>query len=138
VLEVEVPARVEYVSLLRMLVSTYAASHSDLDDDRLDDLRLALSEACNLVVGAGGPGDRVLVVVCRDVPDALLLDVHDGRGTTIPEPGAVGALPAPEDLDSDTDLPLELIRALVDEVDRTVQDGTSSLRLTMRFAPPAA
>ena len=131
-LELEVPARVEYVSLLRMLVSSYAATHSNLDDERLDDLRLALSEACNLVVGAAHGEDRVLVVTCRDEGDTLSLEVHDGRDTPIPAPEEVGERRPPEDLDEDAVLPLELIKALVDDVQRVVDNGRPALRLTMR------
>ena len=49
--ELEVPARVEYVRLVRMLVASLAASRRELDEDRLDALRLAVSEACTLAVG---------------------------------------------------------------------------------------
>jgi len=133
-----VPARVEYVSLLRMVVSTYAATHSDLDDERLDDLRLAVSEACTLVVRAARSTDTVLVVTCTDVPDGLLLDVHDGGGTELSEPDEAGELSPPDQLDRDGNLPLELIRALVDEVERGDDNGRASLRLTIHCSSRAA
>ncbi len=112
----DVPARAEYVGLLRMLVAALAADRRDLDDDRLDDLRLAVSEACGLVVDAADRDAR-LTVVCREEPDALVLDVHDGRDTELAAHlVAGGGLPAPEHLDEDRGVPLELIRALVDDV----------------------
>lgn len=131
--EFEVPARVEYVGLLRMLVSSLAAARRDLDDDRLDDLRLAVSEACNLVV-AHASADRRLVVACREAPDALELDVHDGRGTRL-ETGGEAGLPEPMALDQDDRVPLELIRALVDDVSTVSEDGVSKLRLRIACAP---
>lgn len=132
--ELDVPARGEYVGLLRMLVSSLAADRRALDDDRLDDLRLAVSEACNLVVDWSPPqGHRRLVVVCREGPDVFELDVHDGGGGELPAGGA--GLPEPLALDQDDRVPLALIRALVDDVTAVSEAGVSKLRLAIRCAP---
>jgi hypothetical protein len=148
----DVPARVEYVGLLRMLVSSLAADRRDVDDEQLDDLRLAVSEACNLVVDSGavdsgavdsGPAanapelDRRLVVSCREDTEALILDVHDGTDTRLPSTGDTGGgLPPPERLDEDDLLPLELIRALIDDVSKVTEDGVERIRLRI-VCPPA-
>ncbi|HEY2427760.1 MAG TPA: ATP-binding protein [Acidimicrobiales bacterium] len=138
----DVPARVEYVGLLRMLVSSLAADRRDLDDEQIDDLRLAVSEACTLVVDNAVDGDARLIVGCQEEPDALILDVHedgasrgDERGLPDPEHLDTG-LPDPERLDEDDGLPLELIRALVDDVSKVSEDGRELIRLRVK-CPPA-
>ena len=45
-MELEIPARLEFVALARLLVSSFAASSAVLPDDRIDDLKIAVSEAC--------------------------------------------------------------------------------------------
>jgi anti-sigma regulatory factor (Ser/Thr protein kinase) len=115
--ELEVPARVEYVRLVRMVVASLAGSRRDLDGDRLDDLRLAVSEACVLTVAEGAAAR--LLVSCREEPDAFVVDVHDG----------------PIEGDVDDQLAFALIRALVDEVITIEEDGASRLRLRVSCAP---
>lgn len=107
----EVPARPEYVRLARMLVASLAASRQELDDDRVDDLRLAVSEACALAVEASGDGR--MMITCREEADGLVVEVKDG---TV-DPDANG-------------LAFELIRALVDDV----ATGIDVLRLRMNWA----
>ena len=131
----DVPARVEYVSLLRLLVSALAADRRDVDDEQLDDLRLALSEACTLVIDNAEPSSR-LVVSCVEEPDAWVLDVHDGGGHTLSGADAQSGLPAPERLDEDNALPMELIRALVEDVAKVREDGIERIRMRVR-CPPA-
>ena len=118
--ELEVPARVEYVRLVRMVVASLAGTRRDLDGDRLDDLRLAVSEACALVVGRGSAGR--LAVSCREEPDAFVVDVLDSPG----------------DLDGEHGLAFALIRALVDVVESVVEDGAPRMRLRVVCAPAPA
>ena len=66
----DVPARPEYVRLARMLVASVAAGGRDLDAEWVDDLRLAVSEACTLAVGASRDGR--LSVTCREETDGLV------------------------------------------------------------------
>jgi serine/threonine-protein kinase RsbW len=136
--EFDVPARVEYVSLLRMLVSSLVADRRRVDDEQLDDLRLALSEACTLVVDNAAADDARLVVSCREEPEALVLDVHDGGGTALPSTNGELGLPDPERLDEDDTLPLELIRALVDDVSKVSEDGIERIRLRVKCASARA
>ena len=53
----EVPAVPAYVGLTRTIVTNLAASLPGIDDDRLDDLRIAVSEACTSAIDAHEPGD---------------------------------------------------------------------------------
>jgi len=47
-IELEIPARAEFVALARLVVSALASSDSSLADERIDDLKLAVSEAIRI------------------------------------------------------------------------------------------
>ncbi|GAC1318385.1 MAG: hypothetical protein NVSMB12_17190 [Acidimicrobiales bacterium] len=128
--EIDVPARGEYLGLVRMMVSTLAASRREIDDERLEDLTLAVSEACSIAVAADDAPGRRLIVHCTEGPDALTLDVHDGRERLV-DPQTPTGLPDPHDLDVADSTPLELIRALVDSLDVVWEDDRQVLRLRM-------
>ena len=95
--QIEVPARPEYLSLVRMLVHTLA-QRRDLDDERIEDVVLAVSEA------AGGVSGDELTVRWEETPDRLVLEV-----------GGVVA----------NEMSGALVEALVDEVN--VGAGTTEL-----------
>ncbi|MGH9125945.1 MAG: ATP-binding protein [Acidimicrobiales bacterium] len=61
ILELEIPARPEYIAIVRLVVSSVASTRRNLPDDRIDDLKLAVSEACTNAIEAygsiPGPGD---------------------------------------------------------------------------------
>ena len=111
--ELEVPARAEYVGLVRMLVSSLAASRRQIDEEFIDNLKLAVSEACTLVVDA--PGSDRLMLTWDDDEESLVVDVQ-------------GAAPA----DEDAVLPFQIMRALVDKVERI---SAATLRLQMMCSP---
>ncbi len=54
ILELEIPARPEYIAIARLVVSSVASSRRNLPDDRIDDLKLAVSEACTNAIEAYG------------------------------------------------------------------------------------
>ena len=117
--DLEVPARAEYVRLVRLVVGALAASRRDLDDDRVADLRLAVNEACALAVSAAPEGR--LHVMCTEEADAFVVDVFD----------------APEDSDEQDGVAFALIRALVDDVAIVHEGGGTRMRLRMQSAPAA-
>ncbi len=137
VIELEIPARAEFVALARLVVSALAASDSNLADDRIDDLKLALSEACTNAIeahGAAGSDERVLVRCWSDT-DAMEVCVEDrGRGfdpTQLPDHPPVTD---PDRLKYERGLGIPLIRALVDEVEFSPTGQGTAVRLVMRTA----
>ena len=54
-----IPAAPEYLRLAR-LASTDAGSRAGLDYEEIDDLRMAVSELCHLLIGEGWPGSVTL------------------------------------------------------------------------------
>ncbi|GAC1547440.1 MAG: anti-sigma B factor RsbW [Acidimicrobiales bacterium] len=132
-IEIDVPAKAEYLGLVRMMVSTLAASRRELDDERLEDLTLAVSEACSIAVAADDKPDRRLTVSCVEETDALILDVHDGRTRLDPDGPPAGM----SEVDGGDVFPLELIRALVDSVELVHNAERDVLRLRMECKPSA-
>jgi serine/threonine-protein kinase RsbW len=112
-LRLDIPALPAFVGVAR----------SGVADDRLEDLRLAVSEACTNAVE--GPADADARVVLRCVLDGDALDVHIDD--------AAGGLSA-ESI-AEQGWGLHLITALVDDVAFTRADGASSVTLRMKLAP---
>src|SRR5437016_1779354 len=50
--ELEIPARPEFVALARLVVSAMASTDATLSDDQVDDLKIAVSEACTNAIEA--------------------------------------------------------------------------------------
>jgi len=138
VIELEIPARPEYVALARLVVSSLACARRDLADDRIDDLKVAVSEACTNAIEAhhSADSDDAVVVRCEEFADHLDIWVED-RGSgfdphTLPEHPPVTD---PERLNFERGLGIPLIRTLVDEVVIESSDAGTSVRMTMQCGP---
>ncbi|HZD78662.1 MAG TPA: ATP-binding protein [Actinomycetota bacterium] len=72
-----VPARAENVQLLRSVAGAAAARH-DLTFDAIDDLRIAVDEACAQLLRAGGTRLTLQVRAAEHGIEALVsIDAHD-------------------------------------------------------------
>jgi serine/threonine-protein kinase RsbW len=115
------PARPENVAVVRHVLGALAGALK-LPDDVIEDMRLAVTEACTNVVRHAYQGDEGKIdVVVRPRGDALEVVVSDaGRGIA-PSPDTAGP-----------GLGLPLIAALADtlEIERRRDSGS---RLIMRF-----
>ena len=137
VIELEIPARAEFVALARLVVSALASADSGLADERIDDLKLAVSEACTNAIeahDAAGTDERVLVRCWADA-DALEVCVED-RGMGF-DPAQLPDHPPvtdPDRLKFERGLGIPLIRALVDEVEFSPTGDGTAVRLVMRHA----
>jgi len=125
----EIPARTEFVSLVRVVVAAAAELEPEMDADRIDDLRVAVSEATTNAIeahaGSGNHEDRIRVQ-CNLADDEVAVVVHDeGLGF---DPAAVVELPKPESparLDFESGLGVHLMRLLADESEiHSGADGT--------------
>ena len=132
----EIPSDASYVSLARMLVSTLAYARRDLDDERIQDLVLAVSEAATSVIEAErrerGQQPTPVVLLWRDSDDDCTVDIvarHAALDIEALPPEGTPADPGRAAIEGDLGIPL--IRALVDDVDFTSNgDGTSvSMRM---------
>jgi len=87
----EIPAIPEFVALARLIVSAMAAAAPEMGDERINDLKLAVSEACTNAIEAHSAiaTDERVLVRCRSADDVLEVSVEDhGPGfdpTKLPE-----------------------------------------------------
>ncbi len=127
VVELEIPARPEFVSIARMAVSALAAIRPGLPYERVDDLRIVVSEACTCAIEAPGAEDR-LRLHCLDEGDRLEIRIQGAEGafdTAVAGLGAGGSA-------SDNDFRISLIRALVDEAEVSPTATGSELCLILK------
>lgn len=139
----EIPALPAFVGVARVVVASVSTTVDGIDDDRLEDLRIAVSEACTNAVAAHDPDGATERVVLRCVlaGDALEVHVEDDRPRLDGADGLTAPTVAGAEQEGDGDLEgadrgwgLQLIRALVDDVAFTEsEDGTgTSVRLLVR------
>ena len=137
-IELEIPARPEYVALARLVVSSLASTRRDLADDRIDDLKVAVSEACTNAIEAHHSAEThdSVVVRCTEFDDRLQIEIEDrGEGfdpESLPEHPPVTD---PERLNFERGLGIPLIRTLVDEVDIDSSGDGTKVSLIMRCLP---
>lgn len=130
----EIPARTEYVSLVRVVVVAAAEIEPDMDVDRIEDLRVAVSEATTNAIEAHdlhGVSDRIRIQ-CNLADDEVAVVVHDqGMGF---EPGDVPTLPEPDSPDRllhETGLGVHLMQMLADESEISSGDDGTDVRLVV-------
>lgn len=128
VVELEIPARPEFVGVVRMAVAALAALRPGLPYERVDDLRIVVSEACTCAIDAPGAPEHVRVV-CVDDPDRLEVRIGGADGTF---EAAFGANPGDRAGTAEDDFRISLIRALVDEAEVRRTLSGSELRLVMK------
>ena len=133
-IELEIPARPEFVALARLVVSSLASTRRDLADERIDDLKVAVSEACTNAIEAHHSADThdSVVVRCTEFDDRLQIEIED-RGSGF-DPESLPEHPPvtdPERLNFERGLGIPLIRTLVDETRFDPSEAGTSVRLTM-------
>ena len=137
-IELEIPARPEFVGLARLVVSSLASSRRELPDDRIDDLKLAVSEACTNAIEAHAEvhADERVIVRWREADDCFEVSVQD-RGPGF-DPEALPEHPPvtdPERLNFERGLGIPLIRTLVDEVEFDPSEQGTAVRMVMYCEP---
>jgi serine/threonine-protein kinase RsbW len=137
-IELEIPARPEFVALARLVVSSLASTRRDLADERIDDLKVAVSEACTNAIEAHHSAEThdSVVVRCTEHADRLQIDIED-RGEGF-DPATLPAHPPvtdPERLNFERGLGIPLIRTLVDEVEIDSSGDGTKVSLFMRCQP---
>jgi anti-sigma regulatory factor (Ser/Thr protein kinase) len=133
-IELEIPARTEFLAMVRAIITLVAETGSKLPGARIDDLRLAVTEAFANAIDAERrkPDDdrRSVVVRCDLDPDFVAVEVHDEGGGFDPdelEPHPDVTKPAR--LQFERGLGIPLMRELTDQLEfRREGNGT-----TVRF-----
>ena len=118
-LELSVPARVEYIAVVRLVVASLANARRILADDRIDDLKLAVSEACTNAIEANAESgtSAPVVVSCWEAPERFEVCVTDsGPGFDPDDLPQHPPVTDPDRLNFERGLGIPLIRSLVDDV----------------------
>ena len=128
-LELSVPSRTEYIAVVRLVVSSLATARRALADDRIDDLKLAVSEACTNAIEANTRSgvDTPVKVSCWEAPERFEVCVADsGPGFDPEQLPEHPPVTDPDRLNFERGLGIPLIRSLVDEIRfESGPDGTA-------------
>ncbi len=111
-----------------------ASTDATLNDDQVDDLKIAVSEACTNAIEAHGsvPTQEGVLIRCWADERGLSVSIAD-RGPGF-DPSTLPDHPPPTDPDRlkfERGLGIPLIRALVDEVEISSSPGGTEVRLAM-------
>jgi serine/threonine-protein kinase RsbW len=122
-LTLSVPGKAEYVSTVRLAVSSLAAK-TGFDIEAIEDIKVAVSEACsNILCHSNIGNDRIYRVECTLHDSKMeIIVVDDGVGFDVSDYEA----PDPESLQVGG-LGIYIIKALMDEVQVVSQDGAGTL-----------
>jgi len=135
-IELVLPARPEFLAMVRAIVTLIAETGSKLPGPRIDDLRLAVTEAFANAIDAERrkPDDQrhAVVVRCDLDPDLVTVEVHDEAGGFDPE--ALTPHPdvtKPARLQFERGLGIPLMRELTDELEFRAEGGGTTVRLVL-------
>lgn len=118
VIEVEIPSRVDLVAVVRMVVAAASNAVDALHGDRLDDLRLVVSEATTNAIEANlvhGSGSGRVLIRCEAHPGMVRLRVSD-EGAGLDDRPALAHIDDPARLDIEGGFGIPLMRELSDVV----------------------
>ena len=125
--ELEIPPHAALLDVVRTVIATTAGIDPLLPEQRVADLRLAVSEACANAIHAHQRAHTTEMVQVRCSVDdkRVTVEIQDhGEGST-PRPSPLPAATDPARLQHERGLGIPLMRALADEIDiRAVDDGT--------------
>ncbi len=149
VVRLRVPAQAEYLALVRMVIAGTARIDPLLDDERVDDLRVIVSEACTNAIEAlrvraqdhgvdPGALDSTISIECHLTSTHVEVIITDEGGGF--DPDDLEALPAvtdPSRLRIERGLGIPLIRALSDEAEITSDETGTRVRVVLAADAPA-
>lgn len=134
IVELEVPSSPEYVVIVRQAVEGIAR-RMDFDEIQIEDLKLAVGEACNNAVRHGCAKDDLqhIAVRCMVMNDGLSVEIRNNISKS-----DVPLVPVAPDVTLEGGFGLYLIRKLMDEVDIVWEPETAIVKMLKRLSPHAA
>jgi serine/threonine-protein kinase RsbW len=138
-LELAVPTRPEYIAVVRLVVSSLASARRNLADERIDDLKLAVSEACTNAIEAQRAAGRDEPVAIRilEAPERIEVQVRDhGNGFAVDDIPRHPPVTDPDRLNFERGLGIPLMRTLVDYLEFDSGPKGTVVRLVV-FGGPA-
>lgn len=129
VVELEIPSSPEYVAVVRHAVEGIA-QRMKFDPSQIEDLKIAVGEACTNAIMHGCPKGKTNSVEVRCVvrSDGLLVEVRN----SIENRSASQTMPNPS-IEREGGLGLYIIRQLMDEVQLTWNNKTAVLKMIKRL-----
>ena len=121
-----IPGKPEYVQMVRLAIGSVAGK-ADFDVDKIDDIEVAVSEACKLIAchGHSGWGEKYDVEVVIG-ENRIEIVVTDSCGTHEIEKTCTQCARCPED----GNLSVFVMNSLMDEIEMTSSDnGNKSIRM---------
>jgi len=134
VVQLQIPPRSDHLALVRLVVEGAARIGGSLPDRRLDDLRLAVSEACANAFDAQveTSSDAAISVTIEQDDDAIAVTVTDhAGGFAVEDVDPIPAATDPGRLRHERGLGIPLMRSLVDELTFTPTGDGTSVRLVV-------
>ncbi|MDR2487437.1 MAG: ATP-binding protein [Clostridiales Family XIII bacterium] len=129
-LKLSVPCDARYVSTVRLAVSS-VASLAGFDIEAIEDIKIAVSEACTNIILHGGLGESAYNVICALEDGGLELVVEDDGVGFAYEEYEKPNLEEP----SEGGLGLYIILALMDDVKVSSQAGAGTSIRMKKFRP---
>jgi serine/threonine-protein kinase RsbW len=138
VLELDVPSRPEYIAIVRLVVASVASARRALADERVDDLKLAVSEACTNAIEANRAirPEAPVHLEIWEAPDRLEVSIEDsGLGFDPDKLEFPPPITDPQRLNFERGLGIPLIRTLVDNALFIRRENGTSVRMTVFGGP---
>jgi serine/threonine-protein kinase RsbW len=130
-IDLRIPPRPEYISVARLTAAAVAARQA-FTYDEIEDLKVAVSEACNVLMGSQrGSGDPIVLHFVEEA-DALNIRIEtqgSGAGSRVVFPDLRSPGRRSDTAADPRALGVFLMQCLVDEVRRIDGDGGIALRL---------
>lgn len=132
-----IPSRPEYVGVARLAILG-VASRMRFSYDEVEDIRLAVGEACTHAIdrlSGSGASDRPITLACTIDADRLAIEVRSPLATAAPKPKSTDETDL-DNLMEGKELSGVLIRILMDEVESQEQpeSGTHLVRMVKYVA----
>ena len=113
---IQLPANPEYVLIVRLAVSGLA-NRLEFSYEEIEDIKLAVSEACNGIIAGSPPGSHLLVECDSDDKTLEILvktqSIDEKDGALVPGTGQ--------------DMGLHIINALMDGMEYLVKPGSGAV-----------
>jgi len=134
--ELTIPARSDHLALVRLMVQAAASIDGRVPERRIDDLRLAVSEACANALDAqhkaGSEAPVHTIIELEDTEVAVTVTDHAG-GFDVESLDPIPPVTDPTRLRHERGLGIPLMRSLVDEVTFTRTPSGTAVRLVVRI-----
>jgi serine/threonine-protein kinase RsbW len=132
--EVIIPARPEFVGVARLTAAAIAARHG-FSYDEIEDLKIAVGEACTSLIISGGDQNGRMTIRYRLGTGTMEVRVEAKAPGVVMDLSAPAGSPRGDDILLDeTRMGIVLMQCLVDEADarQNEAEGTTEIRLVKR------